>query len=52
MLVFIGSFVWKDVSSSTVNMSVTTSSAYTFSTQSYIVAITNATQTEIDTLSA
>ncbi|CAF4127176.1 unnamed protein product [Rotaria sp. Silwood2] len=52
MSVFIGSFVWKDVSSSTVNMSVTTSSAYTFSTQSYIVAITNATQTEIDTLSA
>ncbi|CAF3460492.1 unnamed protein product, partial [Rotaria sp. Silwood2] len=45
--VFIGSFVWKDVSSSTVNMSVTTSSAYSFSTQSYIVAITNATQTEI-----
>ncbi|CAF3865475.1 unnamed protein product [Rotaria magnacalcarata] len=52
MSVFIGLFVWKDVSSSTVTASVTTSSAYTFSTQSYIVAITNAAQTEIDTLSA
>ena len=54
MSVFIGSFVWKnDSTSPTVNASTrTTSAAYTISTQSYIIAITNATQTEIDTLSA
>ena len=54
MSVFIGSFVWKDsLSSPTVNASAApTSSAYGFFTQSYIVAVTNATQTDIDTLSA
>lgn len=52
MLAFVGSFVWKEVSSSSVNFRVTTSSAYAFSTESYIIAITNAAQTEIDTLSA
>ena len=53
MSVFIGSFVWKsDSTSPTVNASTrTTLAAYTISTQSYIIAITNATQTEIDTLS-
>ena len=53
MSVFIGSFVWKgSLSSPTANASAaTTSSAYSFFTQSHIVAITNATQTEIDTLS-
>ena len=52
MSVFIGSFVWKnDSTSPTVNASTrTTSAAHTISTQSYIIAITNTTQTEIDRL--
>ena len=54
MSIFIGSFIWKNNSPShTVNASRrTTSAAYPISTQLYIIAITNAIQTEIDTLSA
>ncbi|CAF3292691.1 unnamed protein product [Rotaria sp. Silwood2] len=54
MSVFIGSFVWKNdsLSSSVADSAIATSSTSTFSTQSYVVALTNAAQTEIDTLSA
>ena len=55
MSVFVGSFVWKEGSSSAViNIAETTnnSSLSVFSTASYILALTNASQTEIDTLSA
>ncbi|CAF3392155.1 unnamed protein product [Rotaria sp. Silwood2] len=52
MSVFIGSFVSKNnlLSSSVTDSAIATSSTYTFSTQSYVVALTNAAQTEIDTL--
>ena len=54
MAIFIGLFIWKnDPLSPAVNPLVTvTSSRHPVSTQSYIAALTNATQTEIDTLSA
>lgn len=55
MSILVGSFVWKDGSSFTaIDNAATTisSSAPAFSTKSYIVALTNASQTEIDTLSA
>ena len=54
MSVFIGSFVWKNKSTSSVENDTTTntSSTRSFATESYIVALTNASQTEIDTLSA
>ena len=53
MPIFIGSFVWKrDSPSPTVNaLTRTTSTAHTISIQSHTIEITNATQTEIDTLS-
>ena len=54
MSVFVGSFVWKDqvprlTSTSTTKTSI---SPPTYSTESYIVAITDARQMELDTLSA
>ena len=54
MSVFIGSFVWKNKSTSPVENDTTTntSSTRSLATESYIVALTNASQTEIDTLSA
>ena len=55
MSVFVGSFVWKEGSPSTViDIAETTnnSSVSVFSTVSYILALINASQTEIDTLSA
>ena len=54
MSVFIGSFVLQnDSPSPTVNTPTsTTSAACTISTQSFIIAITNATQTGVDTLNA
>lgn len=53
MSVLVGSFVWKDQSSSLAT-AVTTNAVPPpiFSTQSYILALTNAAQTELDTLSA
>ena len=53
--VFVGSFVWKEGSpSAVIEIAETTnnSSVPVFSTASYILALTNASQTEIDTLSA
>jgi len=55
MSIFVGSFVWKNSSSSIdINIGGTTdeSSKPVFSTASYILALTNASQTELDTLSA
>ena len=55
MSIFVGSFVWKQGSSSIVINNATTMSnpsTPVFSTASYILALTNASQTEIDTLSA
>ena len=54
MSVFIGSFVWKNESTSPVENYATTSTSSTriFATESYIVALTNASQTEIETLGA
>ena len=54
MSVLVGSFVWKDMSPS-LSAAVTTTTTVacpTYSTQSYIVAITDAAQTELDSLSA
>ena len=54
MSVFIGSFVWKVGSTlpGIYTTATTTTSSCIFSTESYILALTNAPQTEIDTLSA
>ena len=55
MSILVGSFVWKEGSPSVVidvAANTSNSSASIFSTASYILAITNASQTEIDTLSA
>ena len=55
MSVFVGSFVWKEGSSTAIiDIAETTnnSSVPVFSTASYILALINASQTEIDTLSA
>jgi hypothetical protein len=55
MSLLVGSFVWKDSSSSraaTAAATTATASVPIFSTQSYILALTNASQTELDTLSA
>ena len=55
MSVFVGSFVWKEGSpSAVIDIAETTnnSSVPVFPTASYILALTNASQTEIDTLSA
>ena len=54
MSVFIGSFVWKAGStlSGIYATATTTTSSCTFSTESYVLALTNAPQTEMDTLSA
>jgi hypothetical protein len=54
MSILVYSFVWKKGSSSVVIDTVSTtstSSASVFFTESYILALTNASQTEIDTLS-
>ena len=50
MSVLVGSFVWKKSSTSGAN--ATTTSAPLFNTASYILALTNAAQTDLDTLSA
>jgi hypothetical protein len=57
MSVLVGSFVWKDPPQQSSLMAATTTTTTTlaspsYSTQSYIVALTNATQTELDSLSA
>ncbi|CAF1620938.1 unnamed protein product [Adineta ricciae] len=54
MSVLMGSFVWKDQVTRLASESTTTTnlSLPTYSTDSYIVAITGAAQTELDTLSA
>ena len=54
MSVFAGLFIWKEGLSTTVIAIVETnnSSVSVFSTASYILALTNSSQTEIDTLSA
>ncbi|CAF2059693.1 unnamed protein product [Rotaria magnacalcarata] len=54
MSVLVGSFVWKDSTTKLSNTATTTTSLSppTYSTESYIVAITDAAQTELDTLSA
>ena len=55
MPVFVGSFVWKEESpSAVIDIAEPTnnSSVLVFSTASYILALTNASQTEIDTLNA
>ncbi|CAF4225837.1 unnamed protein product [Rotaria magnacalcarata] len=54
MPVLVGSFVWKDSTTKLSNTATTTTSLSppTYSTESYIVAITDAAQTELDTLSA
>ncbi|CAF3400174.1 unnamed protein product [Rotaria sp. Silwood2] len=54
MSVLVGSFVWKDSTQRLASTATTTTSLSppTYSTESYIVAITNAAQTELDTLSA
>ena len=54
MSVFVGSFVWKSIPASNLvdNVAINTTSTRSFSTESYILALTNASQTEIDTLSA
>jgi hypothetical protein len=52
MSILVGSFVWKNISTSSVAHAVTTTtSSPTFSTESYILALTYAPQTELDTLS-
>ena len=52
--VLVRSFVWKDPlpPPATIMTSTTTFSPTTFSTESYILAFTNAAQTELDSLSA
>ena len=54
MSVLVGSFIWKDKVPRLASTSTTTTniSPPTYSTESYIVAITDAAQTELDTLSA
>ena len=55
MSIFVGSFVWKQGSSSIVINNATAMSnpsTPVFSTASYVLALTNASETEIDTLSA
>ena len=54
MSVFIGSLVWKNKSKTPVvdTVTTTTSSTYHFSTHSYILTLTSASQTKIDTVSA
>jgi hypothetical protein len=54
MSLLVGSFVWKDQAPALSAASATTASlpAPIFATQSYIVALTDAAQTELDTLSA
>jgi hypothetical protein len=54
MSVLIGSFVWKDPRPplATTASNTTVPSTPTYSTASYMVALTNAAQTELDTLSA
>ena len=54
MSVLVGSFVWKDQVPRLASTSTTTTSISppTYSTESYIVVITDAAQTELDTLSA
>jgi hypothetical protein len=53
MSVLIGSFIWKNEPTSPTMNSTTTAIQPTdiFSSQSYILALTNAAQTELDTLS-
>ena len=54
MSVLVGSFVWKNpllLPATTITNTITVS-APTFSTESYILAFTNAAQTELDSLSA
>ena len=54
MSVLVGSFAWKDMSPS-ISAAVTTTTTVacpTYSTQSYTVAITNAAETELDSLYA
>ena len=55
MSIFVGSFVWKEESSSAIvgNAATTSNSSISvFSTSSCILTLTNASQTEIDTLGA
>lgn len=55
MSVLAGSFVWKDPQQPSLATAATTTTTFptpTYSTKSYIAAFTNATQTELDTLSA
>ena len=54
MSVLVGSFVWKDSTTKLANTAtITTSLSHSsYCTESYIVAITDAAQTEVDTLSA
>ena len=54
MSVLVGSFVWKDQAPRLARAAITTTDLppHTYSTESYIVAITDAAQTEVDTLSA
>ena len=55
MSIFVGSFVWKEESSSAIidNAATTSNSSVSvFSTSSGILTLTNASQTEIDTLGA
>ena len=54
MLVLVGSFVWKDSMPplATTMTTITTFSPTTFSTESYILAITSAVQIGLDSLSA
>ena len=53
MSVLVGSFLWKDSTATLTNTAATTASlSPTYSTASYIVAITDAAQTELDSLSA
>ena len=54
MSVLVGSFAWKDISPSPSAAVTTTTTVVcpTYSTQSYIVAITDAVQTGPDSLSA
>jgi hypothetical protein len=55
MSVLVGSFVWKDTLSSASTPAATTTTTASipiFSSESYILALTDAHQTELDTLSA
>ena len=54
MSVVAGSFVWKDSAANLANTAATTISLYSpsYCTESYVVAIPDAAQTELDTLSA